>query len=336
MFGTVCDDAQVTPAGRRLGGDREQPFGLQLGLVPLPRGVRPPGDASAGTEPQMPPFVAQNVRIPTASSPGVASASTHPIAPQYGPRGAVSSSSMRRNALTTWVLRSPIPAGRSRRGSRPTRRPVAAHPRRWRRGGPSPGALRAAAATDTATEPGARDPSDVVADEVDDHHVLGGVLLEQVSGRASGALDRATTRSRSPSRLRNSSGDALRHLDAWSGSITTPDVRRRVLPASKVGRGRRGRGPRAARQGRGRCSPGRRFRPRWPRGSARPRSMYCARVIDDVHAVARHRRQVAQLRTEAAARTRLDAAEPCRGDLTLVGVAPPPTTRPGRGRPGRG
>lgn len=41
----------------------------------------------------------QKVRMPTASSPVPRSASTQPMPPQYGPRGAVSSASMIRRAL---------------------------------------------------------------------------------------------------------------------------------------------------------------------------------------------------------------------------------------------
>ena len=114
--------------------------------VPFALRVGAPGDARAGAEaqhgPSRPSRSIQKVRMPTASSPVPRSASTQPTAPQYGPRGAVSSSSMIRSALD---LGAPVTEpGREGRGEQlgPAGVRRAARRGRWRPGGPARGAAR--------------------------------------------------------------------------------------------------------------------------------------------------------------------------------------------------
>ena len=80
--------------------------------------------------------------MPTASSPVPRSASTQPMPPQYGPRGAVSSASMIRSALD---LGAPVTEPGGKVGGeqlRPAGASGAARRGRWRRGGPARDASR--------------------------------------------------------------------------------------------------------------------------------------------------------------------------------------------------
>ncbi len=209
--------------------------------------------------------------MPTASSPVPRSASTQPMPPQYGPRGAVSRASMIRRALD---LGAPVtePGGKVAASSS---------------GQPAPSAQLAAHGGDEVDQArvlldgaqlgdghGARgaDPAEVVADQVDDHHVLGVVLLQQVRRGAAGALDRAGldgAARRGAGRARARRWRSPRRARA-GGSFprTAPGCR---APAARSARPRRRPGRAAARTGPGRGSPGRPRRPRCARGcAARP------------------------------------------------------------------
>ena len=121
-----------------------------------------------------------------------ADVSIQPSAPQYTPRRTGSRSSI------AWSTRGFGRAGDRRgreRGLAPARRA-----RRRRAGGPAPcsrggatrGATRSSTASGTRTDPGAQTRPEVVAGEVDDHHVLGVVLAAgaQRGAGGGGALDR--------------------------------------------------------------------------------------------------------------------------------------------------
>ena len=71
-------------------------------------------------------------------------------------------------------------------------------------------------------------PAEVVADEVDDHHVLGPVLVGQAARVGGGALDRAATRRRRRRADRNRSGDAEATWQPAAGIAHHGAVRRRV------------------------------------------------------------------------------------------------------------
>ena len=132
----------------------------------------------------------QNVRMATLRSPARRSASTQPIAPQYTPRSTGSSAAM---CVERGQLRRTGDRAGRERGLDGVGPPEP---------GPQP-ALDGADQVDEARVPprasssaGTLDrapvahPPEVVADEVDDHHVLGPVLRQQQVGRRGGALDR--------------------------------------------------------------------------------------------------------------------------------------------------
>ena len=133
---------------------------------------------------------------------------------------------------------------------------------------------RASASAPTAIEPGTADAAEVVADEVDDHHVLGAVLLGGRAARRArrprrGSAGRGRVpligalRIRRPWRSRNSSGDRLATAPVGTGRRTPRDRARSVDARGheQVDRVAARGGTRAGR----RCSPGTDRR----RGSAR-------------------------------------------------------------------
>ena len=140
----------------------------------------------------------QNVRMPTASSartPPSAPTSTHPTAPQYGPRGAVSSAAMMSSADDFGAPE-----------TEPGRVGGVEQPRpQVRRGGDVVGqhALHRAHQVDQARvtfltqqggdldRAGRADPLQVVADQVGDHDVLRAVLVRHLLRRGGRPLDRA-------------------------------------------------------------------------------------------------------------------------------------------------
>ena len=163
--------------------------------------VRSPATPRSGSEPQVMPAPVpkrstpsarsiQKVRMPTASSAVPRSASTQPMPPQYGPRGAVSRASMIRRALD---LGAPVtePGGKAAASSSGQPASVAQFAAD---GGDEVDQARVLlddAQVGDGHGAGGADPAEVVADQVHDHHVLGVVLLQEVRLGASGALDRA-------------------------------------------------------------------------------------------------------------------------------------------------
>ena len=98
----------------------------------------------------------QKVRMPTASSPVPRSASTQPIPPQYGPRGACSSSSDDPQGAQLGGA-----GDRAGRKGAPRAAPASrcrgrAHRGRWRRGGRARGARSTPHSAGTVTDPGAQ------------------------------------------------------------------------------------------------------------------------------------------------------------------------------------
>ena len=241
--------------------------------------------SASGSEPQVMPAPVPKRSTPsgdldpegadaTASSAVPASASTQPTAPQYGPRGAVSRSSMIRSALD---LGAPVtePGGNvaARSSGQPT--PARSSPRtvetRWTR----PGVLLdGAAGRGPSTRAGPADAAEVVADQVDDHHVLGVVLGQQVRRRSAGALDRAGRRAgrrrgagrARARRWRSSHARAGGAVAAYGRRVAAGEaVAQAERVACRVGLGARGPG---------RGWPGRRRRARWARaGSATARDV---------------------------------------------------------------
>ena len=131
---------------------------------------------------------AQNVRMPTASSASPRSASTQPTAPQYGPRGAGLEVGDGPQRAWTWARRTPSPGGNVAASS--SRQPHArAQPPATPStpGGPARGAPRRRTARSTLDGAGPADVRQVVADQVDDHDVLG-VVLGQHGRRRSSAV----------------------------------------------------------------------------------------------------------------------------------------------------
>ena len=86
-------------------------------------------------------------------------------------------------------------------------------------------------------------PAEVVADEVDDHHVLGAVLGRQAVGVRGGALDRRRDSTTSPSRRQEPLGRRRGHLAAGRGDAHHGAVRRRVALGQRRARGRPRRRP---------------------------------------------------------------------------------------------
>ena len=180
--------------------------------------------------------VAQNVRMPTASTASSRSASTHPRRRSTGRAGPARGRRWRAGRCAS----APAP---TRAGSWP-RAPPATVParsgrRRRRRGAQTEVLLDAAQVVDLD---GARpaDVAEVVAHEVDDHDVLGVVLGQQRVGGARRALDRPRREPVATSHevgLRRRAGD----LEPGLGQVDRRGVRRRV--AHGEARAERAEGP---------------------------------------------------------------------------------------------
>ena len=137
------------------------------------------------------PSSTQNVRMATLRSPCCRSASTQPTAPQYTPRGTGSRAAICSRAAS---FGAPVTEPGRERGARwrpPTRSRAAGGRGRSTPGGRGPGWCSTASSDGHLDGAEVAHPAEVVADEVDDHHVLGPVLGGEAAGVGGGALDRA-------------------------------------------------------------------------------------------------------------------------------------------------
>ena len=263
----------------------------------LPRAAGRPSARSrptprSGSDPQVMPAPVPKRSMPSApvdperadadgQLAGPRSASTQPTPRSTGRAAPVSSASMIRSALD---LGAPVtePGGKVAPSSSGQPTPARSSPRTVDTRCTRPGCCSTRAQVGHGHRAGRADPPEVVADQVDDHHVLGAVLVQQVRRGAAGALDRAGLDGpavAAQEQLRRRGDD----LDAVRGQADRAGVRRRVAGASSggqrvhVGVGRSA----AARTAPGRGSPGRRRRPRCARGCAAHRAVYAARSSDD-------------------------------------------------------
>ena len=214
-------------------------------------GVRPPGDAGAGAEAQPPPSGAVALGPERADADGELrrprSASTQPTAPQYGPRGDRLEVGDGLQRAVTWARRRPSPGGKvaAKSSAQPT--PGRSSPGHRRDEVHQPGCSSGAHRWSTRTVPGPAHVRQVVADEVDDHDVLGvvlgqhgrrGVVAVPLIGRDSSRV--AVAQQEELGRGADDVEPRLGHVDAGG-------VRRGVAPREQVRRGRRGRPPRPSR-----------------------------------------------------------------------------------------
>ena len=192
-----------------------------------------------------------------------------PSAPIEAPRPTGSSAAIRSTAA---IFGAPViePPGKVRSaGSRRGRRPRAAFPPRSRRGASTPASWRVGHQLRPAHRAGLAHAREVVALEVDDHRVLGRVLLRpgrsaaSPSGRVPLIGRVAIVR---PRRERKSSGEA-ETIDQPSPRAGRGGAGAAARAARRARPGFRGRAPRGA----GRGSPGTRRRARSRCGRPRPR-----------------------------------------------------------------
>ena len=211
---------------------------------------------------------------------------SHAIAPQYGPRRTGSSAldQLHRPDLGRAGDRAAGERGREQveRVAGPGRsRPVTVVTRCWT------AAVRSSRSSrGTRTRARLADPAEVVAQDVDDHHVLGLVLGagEELAGQCPVLVPRPAPRARaldrvradtfpSPSTERNGSGEADSSArgapvagDGAEVQVAREQRRdRRSAAGGTAATGRRGTAPRAGGSG----SPGRSRPARWPRGPPR-------------------------------------------------------------------
>ena len=215
----------------------------------------------------MPSATSVRMRIEVAIAP---SGPIQPSAPVYGPRR--TGSSPRRISMARIfgapVIDPPGKAAASRsNGSRPwSSRPVTVETRCWTATVRSSRQRRG-----TRTVPGTADAAEVVAEDVDDHHVLGAVLLraKQLAGEGPVLVARPAARPRALDRVgrdaavrrsiaRNGSGEAERIARGRAGALPAPsrDPARRCRgrDTPRTGTGRRSGGGGTAATGRRRTA----------------------------------------------------------------------------------